>query len=233
MPDRWRGPSLPSTTTAKEESFGWILALWHSPSHSSPSLPSSASARWCTDGDQRLAESWAGPGLQRSWPPCYLSACGSCTSCSPHWRPIATSRASKMMMTGRMVEETGGGGWMDGFRNKVVSLIQFSLPPFHNRLNDGWMERCTDWKTGGCIQAFKNIMEGSMNAWKDNSWHENHRGLEKFAQKMETWWEREYIFCLTLQIQSSCLKPTHVLTKTLKLQTHNVSQLALTWREQG
>lgn len=132
--NRWRGQLPPSTTTAEGRSSRLIQVHWPSPSRSSPSLPLSPSPCWCTDGDQRSVESWVGPGLQRSWPPCCSSACGSSTSSSPHWRPTATSRASKIQKMMKGEGEHGrkkprGGGWMDGFGN-LGCLIDLSTPPF-------------------------------------------------------------------------------------------------------
>lgn len=130
--DRWRGQLPPSTTTAKGRSSRLIQVHWPSPSRSSPSLPLSASPCWCTDGDQRSVESWVGPGLQRSWPPCCSSACGSSTSSSPHWRPTATSRASKITEDDEgwrwtWKEETKG-RWMNGWIWKL-RLSHWSITP--------------------------------------------------------------------------------------------------------
>lgn len=184
MLDRWRGPSLPSTTTAGGKSSGWIRARWLSPSRSSPSLPLSASPRWCTDGGPRSVESWVGPGLRRFWPPCCSSACGSSTSSSPHWRPTATSRASKITgddeVKGGTEGEHGGRNqgevdeWMD-LEIKAASLIYHSLP-LRNRLNDGWMDGCTD---EGMEDALKHRMHGRTTT------NRKIMGAREVAQKME------------------------------------------------
>lgn len=156
--DRWHGPSLPSTTIAMGRSSGWIRAGWPSPSRSSPSLPLSASARWCTDGGQISVESWAGPGLRRSWQPCCSSACGFSTSSSPHWRPTATSRASKKkreMLKGRVgqkenMEEETNGRWMNGWIWKW-RLSHWSITPSLYAIDwmtDEWMDvQMKKWRT--------------------------------------------------------------------------------------
>lgn len=69
-------------------------------------------------------------------------------------------------------EETWGRWRMDWFEN-CGSHIDLLLPPFCaiDWMN-GWMYR---WKTGGCIKASKNRMEGGTDAWKDNNINENHK----------------------------------------------------------
>lgn len=149
MLDRWRGPSQPFTITAEERSSGWIRASWPFPSRSSLSLPLSPSARWCTDGGQISVESSEGPGRRRSWPPCCSSACGSSTSSSPHWRPTATSRASKMTRDDEREGWDKSRTWKKWRRMNVWIwkwwLSHWSITPsLYARLNARWMDGCTD-----------------------------------------------------------------------------------------
>ncbi len=213
MLDRWRGPSLPSTTTAMGRSSGWIRARWPSPSRSSPSLPLSVSPCWCTDGGPRSVESWVGPGLRRSWPPCCSSACGSSTSSSPHWRPTATSRASKITGDdeGKHWTEGEHGGrnqgevdeWMH-LEIKAVSLIYHSLP-LRNRLNDVWMDGCTDEGMEDALKHLKGrrkygCMEGQRQTGR----------LQELEKWLERWKNggkqnklRNTFFLFDLQIQTN------------------------------
>lgn len=167
MSDRWHGPLLPSITTVRGNSSEWIQADWPSLSRSSPSLPLSALPHWCTEGGQRLVESWVGPGLRRSWLPCCSSACGSSTSSSRHWRPTVTSRASKIVGD----DEGKGNGEHEG-RSQAICLIHQSLP-LPNTMNDGWMDGCID--EGRRLKASFKILERNMKTWKDDNEHDNHR----------------------------------------------------------
>lgn len=91
----WPGPSPPSTTTQRAMTSRWSRVTWPFLSPSSPFSPLSAWRCSCTAAGPTSAASWGVRGLLKGWPPCYSSASGSSTSCSPLWRLTATSRASK------------------------------------------------------------------------------------------------------------------------------------------
>ena len=88
----WHGRWRRSTGRHRGRSSTCQQAPWPSPSPSSPSSPSSASASSSTAGGRTSGGSWVAPG-GANWPRhCSSSASGCCTSSSPPWRPIATSR---------------------------------------------------------------------------------------------------------------------------------------------
>ncbi|XP_074765779.1 sodium/calcium exchanger 3 isoform X7 [Athene noctua] len=96
----WHGQWRQSTGHRRGRSSRCRQAPWPSPSPSSPSSPSSASASSSIAGDPTSGGSWAALGAA-NWPQrCSLSASGCCTSSSPPWRPIATSRGFRRWKNG-------------------------------------------------------------------------------------------------------------------------------------